>query len=954
MSRASFATLALLVTLAVPTARCRRPSAVEGPRGAPAAPRDSAWARKTLSRLTLEQKAAQLIGVRAFGTYRNPRAKDMVRLRDEVARLRVGCVVVFDSEADTLPRMLNDLQSASDVPLLVAADLERGVSMRIRRGVVPLPFAMAVGATGSEDAARFEGRITAKEARALGIHWAFAPVADVNNNPENPIINVRSFGEDPDAVGRLTAAFIAGAREGGLLTTAKHYPGHGDTAVDSHLQLPSIAGDEQRLERVELVPFRRAIDAGVDAVMLGHIAAPALDPAGTPASLSGPIVRVLRERLRFGGLVVTDAMEMAGVRAAWTGEAAVRALQAGADMVLLPPDAGVAVSALARAVREGALSEQRLDESVLRVLSLKDRVGLSRERIVDLTKVRDSVGRPEDIEKAMEVARQSITLVRNDKDVVPLRAEDRLNVLHLVLSSDTKNEAITGVIEDELSSRAVSAESITLGPEVSSQTADRLAAVVSQYTHVLISAFVKVSASKGTAEMSPSHARLIERLLLGGRPVAIVSFGSPYLLRQFPQAPVYLCAYGSAESSQRAAVSALFGEHDVDGKLPVTLPGLYPLGHGITVKKREMVLVSKRPEERGFAPDAMRAVDAVVDGFLAAKAFPGGVLAVGRDGALVHLRPFGRLSYEDGAASVGDASIYDLASLTKIVVTTTMAMILVDEGKLDVRKPVASFLPAFRGKMKDRVTVWHLLTHSSGLDWWAPLYKDTRGKDAFARRIEAMDLVYEPGSKSLYSDLGLILLGEILERVAGQSVDEFARERILDPLHMKETSFRPEASLVGRIAPTEKDPWRGRVVRGEVHDENAFAMGGVAPHAGLFGTAEDLARFAQMMLNGGVYDHRRIVSRATVDLFTKRAGVPGSSRALGWDTPSESSSAGSLLSQDSFGHTGFTGTSLWIDPKRRLFVVLLTNRVHPTRDNNLIRQARPAVADAVVRGLVTP
>jgi CubicO group peptidase (beta-lactamase class C family) len=278
-------------------------------------------------------------------------------------------------------------------------------------------------------------------------------------------------------------------------------------------------------------------------------------------------------------------------------------------------------------------------------------------------------------------------------------------------------------------------------------------------------------------------------------------------------------------------------------------------------------------------------------------------------------------------------------------------MILVDEGKLDINKPVSAFLPEFRGGAKDKVTVWHLLTHSSGIDWWAPLYKELKGKDAYLRRILAMDLVYEPGAKSVYSDLGVILLGEILERVAGQDLESFARARVLGPLGMKDTTYRPGPELLPRIAPTENDPWRGHVLRGEVHDENAAALGGVAPHAGLFSTASDLARFAQMLIGGGVFEHQRIVSRETVERFTKRAGVPDSSRALGWDTPSGNSSAGSLFGPRSFGHTGFTGTSMWMDPDRNLFVILLTNRVHPTRENNAIREVRRAVADAVVRGL---
>jgi len=369
----------------------------------------------------------------------------------------------------------------------------------------------------------------------------------------------------------------------------------------------------------------------------------------------------------------------------------------------------------------------------------------------------------------------------------------------------------------------------------------------------------------------------------------------------------------------------------------------------------------------GFRPGGLEAVDAIVEAAVAARAFPGAVLAVGRDGALVHLRAFGRFSYDPDAAEVATDTLYDLASLTKVVVTTTLSMILLDEGKLDLDARVHAFFPAFSGPAKEQVSVRHLLTHSGGLQWWAPLYKEVQGKKAYLERIVAMDLAYDPGAKSVYSDLGIILLGDILERVSGTPFEELAQKRVLQPLAMKDARYRPPAALLDRIAPTENDPWRGRVVRGEVHDENALALGGVAPHAGLFATAPDLAHLAQALLDGGVFGGRRIVSRATVELFTERAGVPVSSRALGWDTPTDESgqrsstpgqpgysSAGSLFSALSFGHTGFTGTSMWMDPERELYVILLTNRVHPTRENNKIRDTRAHVADAVVRALDRP
>lgn len=904
------------------------------------APSRREWVLATLDGMSLEEKAAQMIAVRAFGRYYHPRSAEYLELVGLVRDLAVGGVVVFSSEVESLPRLLNRLQSQAEVPLLVSADMERSIGFRIASGPVSLPYAMAIGATRSTEAARFAGRLTAREGRALGIHQALAPVVDVNVNPANPVIHVRSYGEDPDLVASLAAAYVEGVHEGGLLATAKHFPGHGDTTVDSHLALPTIAADRERLDAVELAPFRRVIAAGVDAVMAGHLAVPSLDGSEAPATLSPAVIDgLLRREMGFDGLILTDAMEMDGVGGTWSGAAAVRAVAAGADMVLLPPDPAVAIRSIVRAVAEGEITEDRLDRSVARILETKARLGLHRRRLVDLDAVSRGVADPEDVERALDVARGSITVVKNDGGVLPLRADRPLRLLHLTLASDLTSRELGEVPEEELEARRIETSSRLLGREVSPETVDEIVEEASGSTHVLITALIRPGG------LAPAQARLVERLASAGRPVILVSFGSPYLLTELPEVPVYVAAYGAASASQKAAVGALFGEFPIRGKLPVTLPGLFPFGHGLEIPKYEMTL-RKEPA------DLFVEVDRILEDAVARKAFPGAVVAVGHRDALVHVAAFGRQTYEADAPAVTPDTIYDVASLTKVVATTTMAMILVDEERLDLDAPVASFLPRFVGRDKEAVTVRHLLTHSSGLDWWAPLYEEARGREAYLERIQAMDLVYEPGAKSLYSDLGLILLGELLERVAGRPLDVFVGERVFAPLGMSDTLYRPEKELLPRIAPTERDDWRGRLVHGEVHDENAYALGGVAPHAGLFSTAEDLARFARMIMAGGVFEHRRIVSRPTVERFVRRAGVPGSTRALGWDTKSsEGSSAGTLFSSSSFGHTGFTGTSMWIDPERELFLILLTNRVHPTRENTLIRQVRPAVADAVIRAL---
>jgi beta-N-acetylhexosaminidase len=900
------------------------------------------WVGTTLASMTLEEKAAQMMMVAETGWPRNPRSHDTVELVEAVRDRGVGGVILMRSEEGSIAPLLNRLQTEARIPLLVAMDMERSLSFRVQRGSVDLPYAMAFGATGDEAAARFLGEVTAREGRALGIHWAFAPVVDVNNNPDNPIINIRSFGEDPELVGRLGAAFIRGAHSGGLMTTAKHFPGHGDTSVDSHLDLPVIAVDREHLETVEWPPFRAAIAAGVDSIMVGHVAVPALDPSGRPATLSPSLnLEILRGEMGFEGLIVTDAMDMEGVGSVWIGAATVDAVRAGADVILMPPDLNVALQSLVRAVAEGELEEQRLDQSVRRILEAKARLHLDENRLVDLNTAALEVDRPEDVEKALEIAEASITVVRNDDGVLPLAAEQPLRILQIVMPDDL------GIPAAEFRTRRIDVTTIAVGDEISQERADEILDEVDGFSHIL------VSTAYYREKISDSLVRFLGRLAATDVPVIVISLGDPYLFRDLPEVSAYVCAYGASGTSRQAAAAALFGEFDVRGRLPVTLSEEFAVGWGLEIPRRAMTLRVASAEDVGFRPGGLDDVDLVAQEFVEDGAFPGGVVAVGYRGNLVYLHPFGHLTYDEGAPAVEADTMYDLASLTKVVATTTMAMILVDEGRLDLDASVQDYLPLFQGPGKESVTIRQLLTHSSGVNWWAPLYEEAWGPDAYLERIQAMELVYEPGTDFMYSDLGIILLGEILSRVAGQPLQEFVQERVFEPLGMTDTLYAPGPDLLPRIAPTEYDTWRGCLVRGEVHDENAFALGGVAPHAGLFSTAGDLARFTQMLLNGGVLEHHRIVSRETVELFTSPAGNGDSTRALGWDTKSpEKSSAGMFFSPRSFGHTGFTGTSIWVDPDRELFVILLTNRVYPTRDNQLIRKARPAVADAVVTALV--
>ena len=808
--------------------------------------------------------------------------------------------------------------------------------------------------------------MTAREARAIGIHLIFAPVLDLNVNAANSVINTRSYGEDPERVSRLGMAFIARAQEKGLLAAAKHFPGHGATAVDSHRSLAVLRLERSRLEKVELVPFRAAIGADVAAVMTAHIAVPSLDGRkDRPATFSPEILKgLLREEMQFRGLIVSDALDMGGARdGSWGGAVAVAAVKAGCDILVVPPDPLAAWDAVIRAVRRGELSEERIDQSVKRILEAKSRLNLQRRRTVDLRNIPRFVADPRFEQRVQEIADRSITLLENDAEALPLADTSRSLVVSYVYEQDRRGPLLDAVLKEELEVRSEDVLFLTLTPESASARTEELIQLANDADVVVFASFVRSGRSNDRPIIPWELWEALDELVKGGRTVVVAAMGDPYTVVDLPRVSATVIAYDFSTPSQRALAKALFGEIDVGGTLPVRLSEKYPVGYGISLERRKMELGEiESPKEAGFSEAGLRVAASVLEDALKSKAFPGGVVVMAREGKLVMERAFGRLSYAKDAPPVTMDTIYDVASLTKVVVTATLAMVLFEKEELRLQALVRDYLAEFTGEGKDVITVADLLAHSSGILWWKDYYKtlSSEGPAAEVRRryieeISRLPLDYPPRSKSVYSDLGFILLGEILERVSGRSLDAMATEAIFEPLGMRHTQFNPPASLSPRIAPTEDDPWRGRIVTGEVHDENAFALGGVAPHAGLFSTARDLAVFAQMILNGGVYDGHRIVKRSTIEVFTRRANfASGSSRALGWDTPShppKPSSVGRYFSSSSFGQYGFTGTSLWIDPEQKLFVVLLTNRVHPSRDNTQIRKVRQAFHDAVMEAL---
>jgi len=568
------------------------------------------WAEKTLHKLTLEEKVGQLFMIWCRASFLNVESPEYLQLRDAMQKYHVGSFamtvhvdgpLLLRSEPYEAAELLNRLQRESKFPLLFAADFERGVATRLM-GTTNFPHAMAFGADGkAEDAENF-GRITANEARAIGVHWNFFPDADVNSNPANPIINTRSFGEDPRQVGELVAAYIKGAHEGGMLTTAKHFPGHGDTATDSHLGVASVNVDRSHLDSIELPPFKQAIAAGVDSVMVAHVTVPALDPdPNHVATISTTVVSdLLEKQLGFKGIVVTDALDMAGLTHLFAndiGRAAVEAFKAGNDLLIIPADLGASYDSMIKAVRFGEIPKERLDRSVLKILKIKGSLGLNESRTVDLNALATTVGKPQDIAFGQQVADSAITLVRDNAKILPLKSKGTSNAgLPYMTREETHNQVVAVLFSDDVRSesgrafgrefraRIPDARVIYLDPRIAAGMSDEVLKAVDEAQTVVTAVYVIPTAGKigNSMAMADATGALLQQLLDHAAPrTAVIAMGNPYLASDFPKIENYICTFSNATVSEVAVVKALFGEIPIHGHLPVTIPNVAQRGAGI-------------------------------------------------------------------------------------------------------------------------------------------------------------------------------------------------------------------------------------------------------------------------------------------------------------------------------------------------------------------------------------
>ena len=905
------------------------------------------WAEKTIKKLTLRQKIAQMMIYRMHLKYASITPQKWNEIKSLLDNDGIGGIHIWSGDGSSALSMLNEIQRRSTIPIVIDADIERGLGQRFPSGT-DFPPLMAITATGNPNNAYEVGAIVAKESRAAGVQWNLSPVVDVNNNPLNPIINTRSFSENPGIVREYAAQYIRGLQENGMISTAKHFPGHGDTQTDSHSSLAMIPSDSSRLWSVELKPFIDVANAGVDAIMIAHVHAPDFQPeSDIPATLSKFwVTDILKNKIGYKGIIITDGMGMGGVTKNYADDyAIIEAVKAGCDVIIQNYDIVGSINAIEYAVKNNEISIEQINSSALKMLKMKENAGLHLNPFVDLDFMMKTIGIKEHREASDRISTEAITLVKDEKNLLPLDV-DLKDTLYVFDIYDQEHKHSLSSISSSLKRERFPIRTIQIDESDKKHVLDAILGKIPKNSRILINAFVSPKEWKDRIFFPDNETYFVKELMKISDRVILASLGTPYLLMDFPDVSTYLCAYKGSSVMQNALYKALMGKENISGRLPISIPGMYEIGSGLFLEKRVEGPIVKKIEPgklllrvRSKTVNAnISKIDQLMNQAIAESAWPGAVLLAAKDGNIFYQKGQGYHTYQ-GRNITRSSDIFDLASITKIVATTSSIMKLKDLGKIDINKPVVHYLPKFKGNykkyfnQKSKITIKDLLAHGSGLPAFKQYYKVEKTRELVLESIYDTVPIKSNRDTTIYSDVGAIILGEIVEKISGLPLNVFADSMIFKPLGMGTTFFNPPSNKMRRIVPTELRP-DGTIVHGYVHDENAYSLGGVAGHAGLFSTAKDLAVFSQMMLNDGLYGWKRIFKTETVNEFTTKANVvDGSSRLLGWDSPGGYASGGIYLSDNSFGHTGFTGTSMWIDPEQGIIVILLTNAVHPNRKN---------------------
>ena len=950
--------------------------------GPPFLRNESHWADSVLSTLSLDERIAQLVMVAA---YSNKDAKHEAATEALIRERGIGGLIFFQGGPARQASLTNRYQASARTPLLLGMDLEWGLGMRLD-STMKFPRQMALGALQEDSLIEEMGLEIARQMNRLGVHVSFSPVVDVNNNPANPVINDRSFGEDRENVARKGIAYMRGLQRGGVIATAKHVPGHGDVDSDSHHTLPLIAHSRTRLDSLELYPFQRLVDEGLSAMMVGHLEVPALDSSkGLPSTLSRPIVSdLLARELGFKGLVFTDALNMKGVaNADRPGEIEFRALLAGNDVLLFPQDPVKAIERIRKAVDDKEIDPMLIDHKCLKVLRAKQWAGLEKRTPVVIEGIHADLNTMHAEALRRKLYASAITVLADHRELLPLRDIGKQRIACVVIG-----DSIGNAFQRALS-RYAEVKMLRCDKALKRDSLMALLRALEPYDRVIVSIH-NTSWRPQTDFGVPETAIGIVREIAARKPAILTLFANPYRLTRAYGAHLLasvVVAYEENEITEDLAAQALFGAIGANGKLPITANSFYRCGDGRATAAIGR-MPSTLPEAIGLRTASLSAIDGIVNEGIRARAYPGAQVLVAVDGEVVWDKAYGSATYDSGRAARAD-DLYDLASITKVASTTIALMRLVDEGKVDLDEPLGHYLTEIEGDhpAHARMSLRDILTHQAGLKPFVPfqnkLMKDGQFRPGLASdtasathgvrvaeglyiRNEYRDSLFhwvlstplEQKGQYVYSDMGYYLIQEMIERITGLSLDRYVQEKFYKPLGAATLTYKPfERFAKERIAPTEQDDlFRKKLVWGDVHDPGAAIKGGVAGHAGLFGSANDLAKVMQMLANGGTYGGTRYLSDAVVREFTKcqfcAPNGTGNRRGLGWDKPVRDGKGGptcECVSYASFGHTGFTGTMAWADPEQHVVYIFLSNRVHPSAATNKLLELsiRTKVQEAV-------
>ena len=946
------------------------------------------WVDSLMNKLSLDQKIGQLFMIQAYSNLKNSNTEDLIKL---VNHFQVGGIIFMQGGPISQAKMSNQLQQMSNVPLLVAIDAETGLGFRLD-STLNYPVQMALGAITNDSLIYQMGFEIGKQCRLLGIHMNMAPVSDINTNPENPVINFRSFGENKMQVARKSWLYASGLQDAGVLATAKHFPGHGNTQTDSHLGLPKILRTKSQLDSLELFPFSYLINKGIGAVMTGHLYVPALDPkAKVPATLSTKIVKnKLKKQMGFKGLVITDAMNMKGVSNLYTSaQSVVKALKAGNDMVEIVPRLDKAIAAVLLSVASGELSMEEIDEKCRKVLTVKKWLGLDKKKLVSTENLIEKLNGNRYLLTKRLLEEQSMTVLLNRKNIIPIQQLDTLKIASLSINTDQT------VPFQKMLGNYSPMDHFNVSKTPTAGEVDTLLNQLNPYNLVIIGIHCSVLYPFRHFGITDQEISLIERLK--DRNTIVCFFGNPYALQYLPalsNAQSLIVAYQDDKDAQEMAAQLIFGATNASGKLPVTVKDFYPLHTGIDIKGIQRLKYTLPEEVKINSKYLQYKIDSIAESGIKGKAYPGCQVFIAKEGKVILHKSYGYFTYENERA-VQNGDLYDLASVTKISAPLPAIMKLYDESRINLDVPFSNYFTEFKETNKAEMTLRDILIHQaqlqSGLPFWLEpgnrgelrkgifksqpeeqyqvrISKDLYEKNDFKDQI-ITDIIKSPllpQKEFVYSDLGFSLFPFMIERLTGKSFTDYLNQEFYKPLGAVTTGFKPyERFPIEQIAPTEKDlTFRKVLSQGFVHDELAALLGGVSGNAGLFSSANDLAKLMQMYLQLGYYGGKQYISSATVKEFTKvQTSEATNRRALGFDRPNpgirgiKNTFPATDASASSYGHTGFTGTFTWMDPENQLLFIFLSNRVYPTRNNsgisdlNIRPSMHQAIYDAIKKGL---